>query len=208
LYIQNMKYDEMFEKIRSLRFDSEMPVCRVGRIELYVLRPSIPPKRFSAYDPQKNFQIWLREGARNFKPNHLRIFIDLNLRARSRPDLKEKLLTVFDNIFYGSDPNIEIKSLLEEEFNHFLNPIEIISNLSQLFIIEQAYSYNKESKLDPPALFYQGWIRQSLDNLKEIDNICMSIAHGQPPASKYTCKENKKNKNLELNLNPLWYLSE
>lgn len=203
-----MKYDEMFEKIKDLIFDIEMPVCKVDNSELYVLRPSVLSKRFSEYDISKNFQIWLREGERNFRPNHLRIFIDLNLRVRSRPDLKEKLLTVFDNIFYGKDPNEETNCLRKEKFEHFLNPIEIISNLSQLFIIEQAYSYNKESKFDPPSLFYQGWIRQALDNSKEIDNICMSIAHGQPPTIKYTFKENKKHKSFQSNLKPLWYLNE
>lgn len=203
-----MKYLDMFKKIMDLKFDTEMPVYRTEDIELYVLRPSIPPKRFLTYDPKKNFQIWLRDGARNFKPNHLRVFIDLNLRVRSRPDLKEPLLTVFDNIFYGEDPNKLIASLVKERFEHFLNPLEIISNLSQLFIIEQAYSYNKESNFDPPTLFYQGWIRQVLDDVREIDNICMSIANGQPPAARYTSRENKKNKNFQTNLKPLWYITE
>lgn len=203
-----MKYLDVFKKIKDLKFDTEMPVCRIGNIELYVLRPSTPPKRFSTYDPEKNFQIWLREGARNFKPNHLRVFIDLNLRVRSRSDLKESLLTAFDNIFYGGDPDEFTKNLAKEHFGHSLNPFGIIANLSQLFIIEQAYSYNKESNFDPPTLFYQGWVRQVLDDIKEIDNTIMSIAHGQPPAAKYTLRENKKSKNFQTGLKPLWYLSE
>jgi len=122
------------------------------------------------------------------------VIIDLNLRVRSRPDLKSALLTAFDNIFYGNDPDKEIKRLENEKFDHFLNPLPIIANLSQLFILEQEYSYNRESHFDPPALFYQGWVRQAIDDTKEIDNIVMSIANRQPPPAKYTFLENKKQK--------------
>ncbi|MCX6816723.1 MAG: hypothetical protein NTZ93_02580 [Candidatus Beckwithbacteria bacterium] len=201
-----MKYDEMFNKVRNLEFDTEMSVCKSHDTELYLLRPSVLSKRFSTYNVKKNFQIWLRTVARNFRPNHLRVFIDLNLRVRSRPDLKEKMLVAFDDIFYGKDPNEVIQGLKKEKFEHFLNPIEIIANLSQLFIIEQAYSYNKESNFDPPTLFYQGWIRQVLDDIKEIDNLCMSISRGQPAAAKYTSKENKKSNKFQAKLRPLWYI--
>ena len=203
-----MKYIDMFNRVKGLEFDTDVPVCKANDAELYLRRPSVLTKRFSNYNVKKNFQIWLKEDKRNFRPNHLRVFIDLNLRVRGRPDLKKELLIAFDNIFYGKDPNEAISSLRKESFEHFLNPIEIISNLSQLFIIEQAYSYNKESKFEPPTLFYQGWIRQVLDDIKEIDNICMSIASGQPPAAKYTSRENRKNKKFQTNLKPLWYLDE
>jgi len=66
-----------------------------------------------------------------------------------------------------------------ENFEHFLNPIRIIANLAQLFII---------------------------DSPKEIDNLCMSVCNGQPPKAQYTSKENKKHKKYESDLKPLWYL--
>jgi hypothetical protein len=73
-------------------------------------------------------------------------------------------------------------------------------------VIEQAYNYNKKSNFDPPTLFYQGWLRQSIDNTKEIDNLCMSIGKGlQPPPPKYTSLENKKDKRFTKDLKPLWY---
>ena len=134
--------------------------------------------------------------------------IDLNLRYRSRPDLKNDLLVAFDNIFYGADPNKEIKRFEKESFEHYLNTLKIIANLDQLFIIEQEYNYTKESKFDPPTLFYQGWIRQMIDSPKEIDNLCMSVCNGQPPQVKYTNKENKKHKNFQEERAELWYLKE
>lgn len=197
----------MLQKIKDLPFDKELIVCKKAGVELYVNRPSTVSKRFKNYDIKKNFQIWLREGNRSFRPNHLRVMMDLNLRVRSRPHLKRGLATAFDNIYYGKDPEEEIKDLMQEKFEHFLNPLIIIANLSQLFVIEQAYNYYKESNFEPPTLFYQGWLRQAIDNTKEIDNLCMSIGKGlQPPPPKYTALENEKDKRFTKNLKPLWYL--
>lgn len=202
-----MRYLEMLQKIKDLPFDKELIVCKKAGVELYVNRPSTVSKRFKNYDIKKNFQIWLREGNRSFRPNHLRVMMDLNLRVRSRPHLKRGLATAFDNIYYGKDPEEEIKDLMQEKFEHFLNPLIIIANLSQLFVIEQAYNYYKESNFEPPTLFYQGWLRQAIDNTKEIDNLCMSIGKGlQPPPPKYTALENEKDKRFTKNLKPLWYL--
>jgi len=134
--------------------------------------------------------------------------IDLNLRIRSRGDLKEKLLVAFDNIFYGKDPLKELKDFKGEKFEHYLNSLPIIGVLNQLFIVEQEYCYHRESNFDPPTLFYQGWVREFIDNPKEIDNLCMSVCSGQPPLAKYVARENKKNRNFVKNLQSLWYLQD
>ena len=197
----------MFEIVKGLDFDKEMMVCKdENGVEILLLRPSKLSKRFKNYDIKKNFQIWLREGKRKFRPNHLRIMIDLNLRVRSRPDLKKQLLKIFDNIFYGADPDKEIEPIRGEKFEYYLNSLKIIANLAQLFIIEQEYCYHKESRFDPPTLFLQGWIREFIDSPKEIDNLCMSVCNRQPPSVKYTKKENRKHKEFEKKLKPLWYL--
>ena len=192
-----MKKDTIFKIVKELPFDAKKTVCMDDDVEVFIFRPAVLPKRFKSYDVNKNFQIWLKEKEREFRPNHLRVMIDL----------KEKLLTAFDNIFYGEDPIKELKVLSEESFDYFLNPLITIGVLHQLFIIEQEYCYNKESKFDPPTLFYQGWIREFLDNPKEIDNLCMSVCAGQPPLAKYVNLENKKSKKVSKDLKPLWYLS-
>lgn len=198
----------MFKIVRDLEFDKKISVFKKGKIEIQLFRPSVLSPRFKDYDVKKNFQIWLKEGEREFRPNHLRVMIDLNLRARSRPDLKEKLLIAFDNIFYGKDPEEELSScsLDREKFEHYLNDLVIIGILSQLFIIEQEYGYHRESMFEPPTLFFQGWIREFIDNPKEIDNLCMSVCNRQPPLIKYTCKEDGKHKDYNPKFEPLWYL--
>lgn len=198
-----MEYSEVFDIIRGLKVEEPFTIYKEKGVEIYIIRPK---GKFKQYDPKKNFQIFIKEGERKFRPNHLRIFIDLHLRVRSRPELKDKLLIAFDSIFYKKDPIVSVKKIKKENFEHYLNSISIIAVLSQLFIIEQEYNYIGESKYDPPTLFYQGWIRQFIDSSKEIDNLCMSVCSRQPPAAKYTNLENKKHKKWNSNNPELWYL--
>jgi len=198
---------EMFKVVKDLPFDNKKTIFKKGDIEIQLFRPSKLSARFKDYDVKKNFQIWLKDGDREFKPNHMRVMIDLNLRVRSREDLKKELLLAFDNIFYGKDPEKELAKLSKEKFEHYLNDLVVIGVLAQLFIIEQEYGYDKESMFDPPTLFFQGWIREFIDNPKEIDNLCMSVCNGQPPLTKYVNCENKKHKLYVKESPALWYLS-
>ena len=200
----------MFEIVKKLEFENKITVFKKGNTEIQLFRPSSLAKEYikKGYDVNKNFQVWLKEGDREFKPNHLRVMLDLNLRVRSRPDLTKKLFIAFDNIFYGKDPEKELDLLKTEKFDHYLNDLIIIGVLVQLLIIEQDYCYPKESKFSPPSLFFQGWIREVIHNPKEIDNLCMSIGHNQQPWVKYTNKENKNHKQYDANLKPLWYLED
>jgi len=122
----------MFKIVKELPFDTKRTVYKKEDVEIWIIRPSKLSKRFKDYDIKKNFQIWLKEGEREFRPNHMRVLIDLNLRIRSREDLKEKLLLAFDNIFYGKDPEKELEELEKEDYEHFLNPLTVIGILAQL----------------------------------------------------------------------------
>ena len=202
-----MDKSERFKIVKELEFDNKKTIFKKGKTEIQLYRPSVLSARFKDYDVKKNFQIWLKQGDREFKPNHLRVMIDLNLRVRSRPELKKDLLIAFDNIFYGKDPEKELSKLSKEKFEHYLNDLLIIGILAQLFIIEQEYGYNKESMFEPSTLFFQGWIREFIDNPKEIDNLCMSVCNGQPPITRYTDKENRKHKKFIIKEpTPAWYL--
>jgi len=204
-----MLKSEMFKIVKELEFDNKKTIFKKENVEIQLYRPSKLSARFKDYDVKKNFQIWLKEGTREFRPNHLRVMIDLNLRTRSRADLKEKLLIAFDNIFYGKDPENELKELSEETFEHYLNDLMVIGVLSQLFIIEQEYGYHRESKFEPPTLFFQGWIREFIDSPKEIDNLCMSVCKGQPPKANYVNLENKKSKKWIIKEpTPAWYIKK
>ncbi len=203
-----MKKKEIFQIVKDLPFDTRKSVFKSESADIFLLRPSKLAKRFEKYDVSKNFQIWLKEGSREFRPNHMRLFIDLNLRTRCKPDMKIDLLTAFDNIFYGKDPLNELCELERVDFEHKLNAIQVIGTLSQLFLIEQEYCYNKPSKYDPPTLFFQGWVRQFIDSPKEIDNMCMSVAKGNTPYVKYTKKEDRNHRDYHENLEPLWYIDK
>jgi len=198
-----MEYTKAFDIIKGLKFDSNVIFFNDNKNEIHLVRPS---KQFKSYDINKNFQVFLKEDERNFRPNHLRIMIDLHLRVRSRPDLKNELLLSFDKIFHKEDPDLAIEKIKDEHFDHYLNSLPIIANLSQLFLIEQEYNYERESNYNPSTLFYQGWIRQFIDSSKEIDNLVMSVCNRQPPAARYTALENRKNKKFHEKNNDLWYL--
>ena len=200
-----MNYIELYKKIEILKIGETISIYKESDIEIFVVRPV---SKFKDYDEKKNFQIFLKEGEREFRPNHLRIMIDLHLRVRSRQDLKIELLKAFDKIYKKENSFEAIKKIENENFEHYLNSLKVIAILDQLFLIEQELNYTKESNYDPVTLFYQGWIRQSIDSSKEIDNLVMSICRFQPPASKYTFKNNKKHKKVDENAVSLWYLED
>lgn len=70
-----MELGRAFQIIRELPFDKEVVIFREGSTEIYVKRPSKLTARFKKYNPGRNFQVWLRDKKRNFKPNHLRVLI-------------------------------------------------------------------------------------------------------------------------------------
>jgi len=65
-----MKHNDMFKIVKELEFDKEKIIFEEDNIELFIIRPSVLPKRLkNTYDLKKNFQIWLKEGERKFRPN-------------------------------------------------------------------------------------------------------------------------------------------
>ncbi len=206
-----MRKEQMIQRVINLPFEKhDIIITDNDGVEVSVFRPKEVPRRLrQKYDPNKNFQIWLKEGDEHFRPNHLRLIIDLDLRMRSRPDLQKRLLQAFDDIFYGENPDIVVERFKSETFEHKLNSLNIITTLMQLFTIEQEINYTSESKFDPPTLFLLGWVRAAICRNKEIDNLCMSIGRFQPPPSRFTDMENKK-KHHKYNPNRpnLWYFTE
>jgi len=199
--------EKMFDLVKELEFDKPKVVYQNKDTKIFLLRPSKLSSRFKYYDKNKNFQVWIKEGEKEFRPNHLRLLIDLNLRARSRPDLIKNLLLAFDNIFYGKDPEIELNKLAKEKFDHYLNDILTIGVLTQTLILEQEYGYHKESNYNPPSLYLQGWIRAFICNSKEIDLLLARICGNNPPETKYTSQDDKNHKKFIRESKPLWYVN-
>lgn len=202
-----MYYEDMFSIVEKLPFDTEAEVFSSDTERIYLLRPSVLPRKFSSYNPETNIQIWLEEpGRKAFKPNHLRILIDLKLRMREHPNLKYKFLEAFDKIFYGADPLISIEPLLSYKYTQHIGSLESTAILAQLFIIEQEYGFTGRTKYNPPSLYIQGWIRNFIDSDAEIDILCRRICSFTPPPVKHTCCDDKNHKNYMNSAEPLWYL--
>lgn len=204
-----MTYSDMKETVLRLPFDTMNIIYNNSEQAILLYRPSTLSKRFKDYDVNTNFQIFLKIGTdKPFRPNHLRLLIDLKLRVRENPQAKKELLSSFDKIFYGADPLEAIKPLNHIFFTQYINPIDITAVLAQLFIIEQNIGYGIKSTFDPPALYIQGWIRTFIASGQEIDQIVYRICRNTPPAVKYTCQDNRKHKQYNPNAELLWYINE
>ncbi|MEG1294643.1 MAG: hypothetical protein RSD33_10680 [Clostridium sp.] len=201
-----MDYQSMLDIIVALPFDTMTTVYSNDSQSIIVYRPSKLSERFKNYDVNTNFQIFLRIGdAKPFRPNHLRLLLDLKLRSRDLPAYKNKMLFAFDKIFYKDDPLSSIKPLMNIPFTQYINPLDITAVLAQLFIIEQNIGYGGKSTFEPPSLYIHGWIRTFIDAEQEIDQVVYRICRNTPPAVKYTCQDNKNHKLYNVNAEPLWY---
>lgn len=201
-----MDYNTAYDIIYNIPFDKMIKIYSNSNQALWVYRPSILSARFKNYDINKNFQIYLTIGdERPFRPNHLRLLIDLILRSCEMPETKDILLKTFDHIFYGQDPIEAAQPLINILYSQFINHIGITAVLAQLFIIEQNIGYGSRSTFDPPSLYIQGWIRTFINDNREIDQIIYRICKNTPPPVKYTCADNKNHLRFNPNAQPLWY---
>lgn len=202
-----MIYEEMKNLVLNLPFDEYKEVYNNGSQSILIFRPSKLSERFKHYDVNTNFQIFLKvDSQKEFRPNHLRLLLDLKLRSRELPEMKEELSLAFDKIFYGTDPLIAVKPLLSIPFTQFINPIDISAVLAQLFIIEQNIGYGEKSTFNPPSLYLQGWIRTFINAPQEIDQIVYRICRNTPPLVSYTYQDNIEHKKYNKDAKPLWYL--
>ncbi len=203
-----MTYNDMRQIVLNLPFDTMSEVYNNGAQAILIYRPSTLSERFKNYDVNTNFQIFLKLGNDTaFRPNHLRLLIDLKLRVREIPQTREHLLIAFDKIFYGEEPLTAINPLIHIPFTQYINPIDITAILAQLFIIEQDIGYGGKSTFDPPSLYIHGWIRTFIESKQEIDQIVYRICRNTPPAIKYTCQDNRNHAKYNPNAELLWYIN-
>lgn len=141
-----------------------------------------------------------------FKPNHLRILISLNLWIRNNPYLCNELSLAFDQIFYGEDPSVAISNLTPSEYIGGLNSLGIIAHLAQCFYVEQDYSFASKSNFDPPSLYLHGWVRTFINSDAAIDQLIWRICRNTPRRIGYTRLDNKLDPRHIINPPDLWYL--
>lgn len=201
-----MKYEQLEKIIIDLPYDEMREIYSNGKQILSVFRPLKLSREFEEYDASKNVQIWLKAGdKKQFRPNHFRLLIDLYTRAREHPESKDKLLYVFDSIFYGADP-LKVMHVLDEfTYTQAINPLDISVVLAQLFIAEQNIGFGRRSKYNPRSLYIQGWIRTFINDDYEIDQVISGIGYNRPPLVKYTKLDDKNHKAYSPCAKPLWY---
>lgn len=93
-----------------------------------------------------------------------------------------------------------------------IDPLDVTLYLTQLFMVEQQISWgereSRESRYEPPYLYFMGYIRMVFDEAKEIDKLCWGAANRNPPLVRYTKIDNKKRKEYLEDKDKLWYLSK
>ncbi len=209
-----MKFEPLKQEIYALDLGERKNVyeCENGST-IYVYRPEEEVKGLTQdYEVELNFQIFLKKPEEEeFRPNHLRVLIDYHLKKESRKNESRKLLSAVERIYEGED----LETLLEEfesyDYEMQIDHLDVTLYLTQLFMVEQAITWgeraSRDSKFDPPYLFFMGYLRMVFDEAKEIDKICWGAANQNLPWVGYTKKDNKNRDEYTEEKDRYWYLN-
>ena len=178
-----MDYKSLLEIINNLKIGESKNIYRVDNVDLWIYRPEklgSSLKSKEKYDVKTNFQIFMRgEDGIAFKPNHLRILLDLHLKLVSNFDDAEQLFLILEKIYNGGDPLKFKEKLSKMDFKMQLDPALINVCCAQLFMSEQDINYTK-GKVQPPRAYLMGYIRLIKTKRENIDKVLWnSIRH--PP---------------------------
>jgi len=176
--------ETLIDRINRLSLGKSLGIYEYKGAEIFIHRPeSIPThlKQKANYDPHKNFQIFLRlPGIKAFKPNHLRILLDLHLKNVSNPNNANFIFDSFEHIYNKEDPKKFIPTL--ENINFRMQIDSAVLNLlyGQLFMVEQEINYTF-GQVNPPRAFLMGYIRLIKSGEYEIDRVLWSATRNPPP---------------------------
>ncbi|MBI2663657.1 hypothetical protein HYX15_03970 [Candidatus Woesearchaeota archaeon] len=182
-----MDYKELLKIIIDLKIGENKNIYRIDNTDLWIHRPEKLGRSLKSkekYEIKTNFQIFMRgQNGKAFKPNHLRILIDLHLKLISNPNSAKKLFDILEDIYNGKDP-LEFKNDLSKmNFKMQLDSALINVCCAQLFMAEQDINYTK-GKIQPPRSFLMGYIRFIKAGQENIDKILWSsIRH--PPRKEF-----------------------
>lgn len=203
-----MRLEELIDIAEKMQIGEEKCIYKLGGIEFILKRPKQAGRNLKRkYQPETNLQIWIKEGNEEFMPNHLRVLLDLEFKMLFRPQYREDLLTIFDRLFYGEDPDVLYEQVKNLEYPKELRDLKYDLYLTQLFFVEQAVSYSFRSNFDPKYLYLQGWIRCLLMREMEIDKLLWAATRNPPPV-KFTKKDNRRHREYDPDAKPLWYMEK
>ena len=177
-----MNFEVAKEKIEKLAIGSSETIYKFDDgIELYVHRPEKLGRSLKReYALHKNFQIFMKKPKeKEFKPNHLRILINLHLKKISDPKKADILFDILEKIYHGDDPLLYKKDLEILDFRMSLDSALVDVCLAQLFMCEQEICYT-DGKVKPPRAYLMGYIRMVRHRAEEIDKLLWSSTRHPP----------------------------
>lgn len=181
-----MNFKTAKEKIEKLEIGKSESMYKFnGGVELYVHRPVKLGKSLKReYALHKNFQIFMKKpNEKEFKPNHLRILINLHLKNISDPEKAKIIFDILEKVYHGEDPLLYQKELELLNFKMSLDSALVDVCLAQLFMCEQEICYT-DGKVKPPRAYLMGYIRLVHSGEAEIDKLLWnSVRH--PPLIRF-----------------------
>jgi hypothetical protein len=179
-----MKMDmkELNKTIDALEFEQNLAIYDCGNSTvLSVFRPKIPTKTLKhKYDPKKNFQIYMEKNNQKFKPNHLRILLDLHLKRITNEEKSSILFEILEDIYDGEDPTRYKTRLNALDFPMFLDNAYTNACLAQLFMTEQDINQQESWKVKPARAYIMGYIRLINAQEREISWVLWSATRHAP----------------------------
>ncbi|MEM4245254.1 MAG: hypothetical protein QXR60_03570 [Candidatus Nanoarchaeia archaeon] len=183
-----MDYKQLLEVIKKLEFDKPQIIYSFDDgTQLFIVRPRQLGKSLKSkdkYDIKTNFQIFMNKGREKpFRPNHLRVLLDLYLKKVSEPLSAEIIFSVLEEIYKGKDPLDFKEELSPLKFRMSLDSPFINVCCAQLFMAEQDINYI-HGKIKPPRAYIMGYIRLIKKGEENIDKVLWnSVRH--PPRKEF-----------------------
>ena len=192
-----MKMKDLKDLILNLEITERKTIYTTSKgEEIFVYKPSKPSAtlKHADYDPRRNFQIFLKfPNKREFRPNHLRLLLDLHLKRLSDKIKSNYIFSVLEKIYEGDDPVDFADKLKDLDFRMQIDSSVLNIYYGQLFMIEQDINWSyRKTQCDPPRSYLMGYIRMVHSGEKEIDRLLWSATRNPPPKKwreKYRCNE-------------------
>jgi len=179
-----MDMKNLIKTINEVEMGNKLSIYTHENSEIFIFKPTEIPshlKRRDNYDPKKNFQIFLNlPNQEPFRPNHLRILLDLYLKKTSDATKADKLFNSFEEIYDKKDPLNFIDDIKDFDFRMQIDNAILNLLSGQLFMVEQEINYTF-GKVQPPRAFMMGYIRLIRDTDLEIDKLLWRATRNPPP---------------------------
>lgn len=123
-----------------------------------------------------------------FNPTHVRLLIDLHLKAISNAKKAKALFEAFEDIYEGKD-----STPIAERFKKVVFPMQLDGSdvnllYAQLLMVEQDFNYGpgkRSTRYSPARGFLMAFIRWVASKRDQIDKIITAAVRNYPPPGQY-----------------------